>query len=352
MARPSKAGALGRPAGRRGVLLPLVLAVTASASLAACGSSGSSSASSSGGTSATKITFGDLSPTTTLTPFYAAVYEGFFKKAGLNVSVEKFTGGGSSSVAALATGAVDIASGGPTNFISDIAKKAVTGKIFAEVAGAQYDVLATKGITSVSQLKGKTIGVSGGNSADEIYLMAVLAKYGIKPGDVTFVTSGTLAQRFGAISSGTIKATAELDTQRTVEQQVGTVVLKAEDSPVQVPNVTFWGSDKFRTSHADALKRMISVLVSSATWVSQPANKAAALADCEKGSGATAASCEQTIAVNTNPAQAGKWTWSSTWAVDTAGIAKAIDATAQVIPEAKGLTPAAVVDTSITGTQP
>jgi ABC-type nitrate/sulfonate/bicarbonate transport system substrate-binding protein len=334
------------------VALPLLLAVTASLSLAACGSSGSSSEPSSGGTSATKITFGDLSPTTTLTPFYAAVYEGFFKKAGLNVSVEKFTGGGSSSVAALATGAVDVASGGPTNFISDIAKKAVSGKIFAEVAGAQYDVLAAKGTTAVPQLKGKTIGVSGGNSADEIYLMAVLSHYGIKPGDVTFVTAGTLAQRFGAISSGTIKGTAELDTQRTVEQQVGSVILKAEDSPVQVPNVTLWGSDSFLASHAAALKQMVSVLVSSAKWASQPANKAAALADCEKGSGATAASCEQTLAVNTNPAQAGKWTWSTTWAVDTAGIAKAIDATAQVIPDAKGLATADVVDTSITGTTP
>jgi ABC-type nitrate/sulfonate/bicarbonate transport system substrate-binding protein len=333
------------------VLLPLLAAVTASVSLAACGSSGTSPGSSSG-TSADKITFGDLSPTTTLTPFYAAMYEGFFKKAGLDVSVEKFTGGGSSSVAALATGAVDVASGGPTNFIGDIAKKAVSGKIFAQAAGAQYDVLAAKGITGVAQLKGKTIGVSGGNSADEIYLMAVLSHYGIKSGDVTFVTAGTLAQRFGAISGGTIKATAELDTQRTVEQQVGSVILKAEDSPVQVPNVTLWASDAALTSHAAALKKMVQVLVSSTKWVSQPANKKAAVADCEKGSGATAASCEQTISVNTDPSRAGKWTWSSTWAVDTAGISKAIDATAQVIPDAKGLAETDVVDTSITGTTP
>lgn len=337
---------------RRGVLLPVLLALTSAVTLAACGSSGTSSGSSSAGASAGRITFGDLSPTTTLTPFYAALYEGFFKKAGLDVSVEKFTGGGSSSVAALATGAVDVASGGPTNFIGDIAKKAVSGKIFAQVAGPQYDVLAAKGITGIAQLKGKPIGVSGGNSADEIYLMAVLSHYGVDPGDVTFVTAGTLAQRFGAISGGTIKATAELDTQRTVEQQVGSVLLKAEDSPVQVPNVTFWASDDALSSHAAALRTMVRVLVSAATWVARPANKKAAVADCEKGSGATAASCEETITVNTDPTRAGKWTWSSTWAVDTAGITKAISATAQVIPEARKLTAADVVDTSLTGAQP
>ncbi|BBB01280.1 hypothetical protein RVR_8600 [Actinacidiphila reveromycinica] len=337
---------------RRALLLPVLLTVTASLGLAACGSSGTSSGSSSGGASADRITFGDLSPTTTLTPFYAAEYEGFFKKAGLDVSVEKFTGGGSSSVAALATGAVDVASGGPTNFIGDIAEKAVSGRIFAQAAGAQYDVLAAKGITSIAQLKGRTIGVSGGNSADEIYLMAVLSHYGVDPDDVTFVTAGTLAQRFGAVSGGTVKATAELNTQRSVEQRVGTVVLKAEDSAVQVPNVTFWASDDALRSRPAALRKLVGVLVSSARWAAQPAHRKAAVADCEKGSGATAESCEETLAVNTDPARAGRWTWSSTWAVDTAGIAKAISATAQVIPDAKGLSVADVVDTSLTGTRP
>ncbi len=342
---------LHRPRARRlPLLLTVTVTVTAALTLTACGASGTSESSS--GTSEGRITFGDLSPTTTLTPFYAAVYEGFFKKAGLDVSVEKFTGGGSSSVAALATGAVDVASGGPTNFIGDIAKKAISGKIFAQAAGAQYDVLAAKNITSLSQLKGKTIGVSGGNSADEIYLMAVLSHYGVNPDDVTFVTAGTLAQRFGAISGGTVKATAELNTQRSVEQQVGTVLLKAEDSAVQVPNVTFWASDASLKSRPAALKKMVSVLVTAAKWAAQPANRKAAVADCQKGSGATAASCEETLTVNTDPARAGKWTWSSTWAVDTDGITKAISATAQVIPDAKGLTSADVVDTALTGTRP
>jgi NitT/TauT family transport system substrate-binding protein len=285
-------------------------------------------------------------------PFYAAVYEGFFKKAGLDVSVEKFTGGGSSSVAALATGAVDVASGGPTNFIGDIAKKAISGKIFAQVAGADYDILAAKSVTGVSQLKGQKIGVSGGNSADEIYLIAALSHYGITPGDVTFVTAGTPAERLSAVSNGTIKATAEADTQRSVEQSVGSIVLKSESSPVQVPGQALWASDSFLKSNSATLKQMTAVLVSATRWVAQSANKKKAVADCQKGTGATAASCAETLAADSGTARAGKWTWSSTWAVDTAGITQAIAATAQAVSEAKSLTSTDVVDTSITGTQP
>jgi ABC-type nitrate/sulfonate/bicarbonate transport system substrate-binding protein len=336
-----------RRSGERRAWTAVLAALTAGVSLVACGSS-----SSGGGTATKKISFGDLGNSPTMTPFYAAQYEGFFKKAGLNVSVEKFTGGGSSSVAALATGAVDVASGGPTNFIGDIAKKAVSGKIFAEVAGADYDILTGKGVSSVSQLKGQKIGVSGGNSADEIYLIAALSHYGIKPADVTFITAGTPAERLSAVSNGTIKATAEADTQRSVEQSVGSVVLKSQDSPVQVPGQTLYATSSFLKNDPAALKQMISVLVSATKWVSRPANKKAAVADCEKGTGATAASCEQTLAASSNPTEAGKWTWSTTWAVDTAGITQAIAATAQAIPEAKGLTATDVVDSSVTGTQP
>src|SRR6266700_4201479 len=105
-----------------------VAAVLASGAIAACGSPGGSSASSGSSANAAassgtvSINFGDLSPNSTLTPFYVAVDQGFFQKVGLNVTVQKFTGGGATSVAALATGAVQVASGGPTNFIGDMAK--------------------------------------------------------------------------------------------------------------------------------------------------------------------------------------------------------------------------------------
>jgi NitT/TauT family transport system substrate-binding protein len=315
--------------------------------LAACGSSSDDSSGSSN-----EIRFGDVGSSPTLMPFYVAMYEGFFKKAGLNVSVQKFTGGGSSSVAALATGAVDVAAGGPTNFIGSIAKTAISGKLFAELSGPHYDLLVSKGVTSISQLKGQKIGVSGGFSADEIFLMATLAHYGIKSDQVTFVTAGTPAARLSAISSGTIKGTAETDTQRGVEAQTGTILLKAEDNPVKVPGQTLWATDSFLKNHPDGLKKLLSAITSAIQWLKQPANKAAAVADCKKGVGATEATCEQTLASGIASSQSGGYTWSSTSALDRVGITQAVQVTGQVIPEAKHLTFDDVTDTSIAGTKP
>ena len=331
--------------------------------LAACGSS---SATSSGSTTTaapastttqaaatpTNITFGDLAPNSALTPFYAALAQGFFKQNGLNVTVDAFHGGGATSVAALATGAVQIASGGPTNFIGDLAKGVVKGQIFGESQDANYDLVVSKGITNISQLKGKTIGVSGINSADEIFLEATLEHYGISPSQVTFLTAGTLAERLTALSTGHIQATANSASFRAAEEAAGTVLIKSEDNPIKVPTVTFFATQSFIASHPAALKSFIKAVVEGAKWVKNPANQAGALTACETGSGSTAAECTQQIAYAENAAVAGPWTWSSTYAVNPSGIQQAIQATALVIPAAGKLTVSQVVDSSVAGTQP
>ena len=298
------------------------------------------------------ISFGDLAPNTALTPFYAAAAQGFFKENGLNVTVETFHGGGSTSVAALASGAVEVASGGPTNFIGDLAKGVIKGKLIGESQDSNYDVVTSKDITNISQLKGKVIGVSGADSADEIFLEATLQQDGISPSQVTFLTVGTLAERLTAMETGRIQATADSASYRQSELAVGNVALKAENNPLKVPTVVFYAAQSFIDSNAAALKRFIHAIAEAAKWVETPANKAAATADCEQGSGATAAECSQQIAYAKTTSLAGQWTWSSTFALDQAGIAEASKATAIAIPQASKLTLASLVDTSIAGTQP
>lgn len=321
--------------------------------LAACGSSGSNSASGSSGTGGTvSINFGDLSPNSSLTPFYVAVYNGFLEKAGLNVTIQKFQGGGSSSTAALATGAVQVASGGSLNFIGNMARKVIGGKLIGESADSQYDVVTSKNITDISQLKGKTIGVSGANSADNIFLRATLDHYGISDKDVTYLTAGPPAARTTALSAGSIQATADISSFRQSELKAGNVVLKAEDNPIQVPNVVFWANSSYLKSNSAVLERFVKAVAEAAAWTKDPANQQAAISACEKGSGSTAQQCQETIAANNDKTVAGSYTWSSTFALNTKGITDAIAAAAMSIPEAKNLKLADVVDTSIAGTTP
>lgn len=346
----------------RALAAAAVTAVIVSGALAACGSSGSSTAASSGGSDSgassssgsgtVNITFGDLSPNSTLTPFYVAVDQGFFAKQGLNVTVQKFSGGGATSVAALATGAVQVASGGPTNFIGDMAKTVISGKLFGMTVDAGYDLVTAKGITSISQLKGKNIGVSGVNSSDYMFLAATLAHYGISVSDVTFVTSGTTAERLIALSSGKIDAIADQAAFRPSELAVGNVLLKVEDNPVRLPTVTFYADDSFIKSNPGALKKWIAAMTQAAAWAKQPANEAAVVKDCESGSGSTATQCQQTLAWVKTQGSTDPYTWSSTFGLDTKSVQAAISAVALVIPAAKSLTLADVADTTFAGTAP
>lgn len=346
--------ALRGPRTTRSRLACLLSSALVCAGVAACGSSASTGGNSSAGSGSgsASITFGDLSPNTNLTPVYAAEDQGFFKAAGLNVTIQKFTGGGASSVAAVATGAVQIASGGPTNFIGDMAKGVISGKLFAEELDTNYDILTTKNITSVAQLKGKTIGVSGADSADNIFLAATLEHYGIMPSDYTVITAGTTAERLVEISTGKVQAVADSDTERTAENKVGNVLIPAQSNPVKVPGVTFYASDSYIASNSATLKRFIQVVSKATAWVESPANRSAAVSDCEQGSGSTAEECQETIVYSANRSESGPWTWSSTLALDTAGIQEALKATAILVPQARSLTLSDVADTSITGTRP
>jgi len=335
-----------------------VTAVLAASTIAACSSSGGSTNASSaaaGGSAdsgAVNITFGDLSPNSTLTPFYVAVDQGFFKKQGLNVTVQKFSGGGATSVAALATGSVQVASGGPTNFIGDLAKKVISGRLFGMTVDAGYDLVTAKGITSISQLKGKNIGVSGVNSSDYMFLAATLARYGITTSDVTFVTAGTTAERLIALSSGKIDAIADQAAFRPSELAVGNVLLKIEDNPVQLPTVAFYAADSFIKSNPGALKKWIVAMGQAVAWTKQPANEAAVVKDCESGSGSTASQCQQTIAWAKSQSSVDPYTWSSTFGLNTKSLQAAIQAVGLVIPAAKSLTLADVADTTFAGTEP
>jgi NitT/TauT family transport system substrate-binding protein len=347
----------GRARQARGLRAGAIAALLLSGAVAACGSAGSTSGSDSGaragaGSGAVSITFGDLSPNSTLTPFYVAMDQGFFTKAGLNVTVQRFNGGGATSVAALATGSIQIASGGPTNFISDMAKGVITGKLFGMTVDSGYDLVVAKGITSISQLKGKTIGVSGVDSSDDIFLQATLAHYGISASDVTTITAGTTSERLIALSTGKIQAIADQAAFRPSELAVGSVLLKAEDNPVKLPTVAFYADGSFIKSDPAALKKFIGAMVQAAAWSKQPANEKAVVADCEQGSGSTATECEQTIAWAKTQTSVDPYTWSSTFGLDTKSLQTAIQAVSLVIPQAKSLTLSGIADTSIAGTNP
>jgi NitT/TauT family transport system substrate-binding protein len=344
-------GVKPRVLGRVGVPLALSAGLVAAVACNSSGSSGSGSSGSSGDSAGIpKITIGLISPGTSQTPLFVALQEGFFKKAGLDVTAQNLSGGTPSAIAAFATGSVNMLAAGSTEFIEYTSKKVISGKMFAELADQNYDIVVSKEITSIQQLKDKTIGISSLNGADQIYLEAVLAKNGMSDKDVTFITSGSSTNRLTALSTGSIQGIAVSNANRDTSNKTGTILLKSGDSPVQVPSSMLFASDDLITKHKALLTKFVAALSEASMWLR--ANVAAAAADCAKGSGDKVETCASAIAINIDPSVSSKFTWSSTCAINTAGVKSALAVMATFAPETKNLTVADVVDTSIAGTAP
>jgi ABC-type nitrate/sulfonate/bicarbonate transport system substrate-binding protein len=297
-----------------------------------------------------KINFGELSSAISHTPIYVAIQQGYFKKAGLEVSMQTLSGGTPAAMAAFATGSVSVMNAGAAEFIEYVAKRVISGKIIGESADATFDIVVAKGIGSIQDLKGKLVGTSGQNGADQIYLEAVLQHYGLSEKDVIFVTSGNPTNRLTAFSVGAVQAIAASNSNRDSSMKFGTVLLKSNDSPIQIPAGLFFANNDMITKHKVELKRFMAALGEATEWVR--ANPEAAVADCAKGTGLTLDACRSGIAALTDPLMNSRYTWSSTGAVNTAGIEAALAIEATVNPETKGLTVADLVDTSIAGTTP
>ena len=213
-----------------------------------------------------------------------------------------------------------------------------------------YDVVVAKGITSIPEIKGKTIGIVAPNSADYVFLVATLQNYGVSTKDVTFIASGNPLNRLAALDKGVIQATAATNAQRADVAKVGNILLKSGDNPVGFPQVMFIANNDLLNNHKPLLKAFVGVMQQATEWMK--ANPAEAAAVCAKVLKSTVEVCGPSIALNFDRSVSSKFTWSSTYAVNVDGVKSALAVLATLDPTAQALTIDDVADTTIAGTSP
>jgi ABC-type nitrate/sulfonate/bicarbonate transport system substrate-binding protein len=324
------------------------------ATVVACNSSGSPGADAPGSTSGspgnTKIIYGQIQGSTNHLPLYVAIGQGFFDKAGLNVSIQTLSGGTTATMAAMKAGAINVMGAGAAEFVEYIGKKVVDGKMFGEVADQVYDIIVAKDIASLQQLKGQPIGISGLNGGDNTYFDAVLEKYGISTRDVTFVTTGSSTNRITALANGAVKAIAVPNDRRAATSAVGTILLKSGESPIRIPGGMYLANSNLLSNHKPLLQKFLAAMGEATAWIRN--NQEAAAADCVKAVQTTLADCTAAIEFNLDPRSTSPYHWSATGAMNAEGLEEAIRIMGQLEPELKGLSLDDVADFSIAGSTP
>jgi NitT/TauT family transport system substrate-binding protein len=158
-------------------------------------------------------------------PLTLAKQLGLFEEVGLSVEILNFQGG-ARALEALVAGSVDLVSG----FYDHTIQKQTTDVVpltmvvlfdrYPGVVLLAEPELASQ-LRSLSDLKGKTLGVTSLGSSSHMLLNYVLAQAGLGRDDVGVISIGTGASALAALESGRVPAGMFLDPTATQLQQLG-----------------------------------------------------------------------------------------------------------------------------------
>jgi ABC-type nitrate/sulfonate/bicarbonate transport system substrate-binding protein len=228
---------------------------------------------------AEKTTVREVFPSKTAVfwPSYVASAEGLYTRA--NLDVENITSDPNVLISALLGGSAEVAYADSTQLMLALEKGANIIAVGLQTDHNPYKLMASPGIKTIADLKGKKIGVA---SAIDIYtyvLKEVLKKGGIdSEKDVELIVGGGQNQRLAAIQSNAVQAGwFTLPADARLAAQGYTSLAFAPDS---YPNLTLSATSVRRdwaTAHPDVVRRFLRAQSDAVRWLYNPANKAQAI---------------------------------------------------------------------------
>lgn len=163
--------------------------------------------------------------------------QGLFKKAGGNVTINKFDGG-KTTRDAMISGRVDVGVLGATPFVVGAAKGNMVAIGMSMYAGKTGSIVAgkNKGIKSIADLKGRRVASQLGSSTDQVFQEKILPKFGVSRNDVHTVNIPH-QNHLAALISGSVDAFAGIEPFPSLAETegIGDVVIDYSDfdiSPV------------------------------------------------------------------------------------------------------------------------
>lgn len=218
-------------------------------------------------------------PITEVINLLAEPDKGFFRQESLAFHYLPGAGGGD-ALRNLLSGQADIAFTDPGSFFAAIDKGAKLRAVYDIYPQNVFNVvtLASSGINSPADLKGKRIGVYSLASGTRQNLQILLQQFGLTEKDVTIVVTGLL--NFAPLMQGQVDATAATDTGLALAKRRGMLdvnVFKVADylnysSDLLVVEESFYQEKK------DTLRRFLAAYRASVEWMMGNAEEAAKLA--------------------------------------------------------------------------
>jgi NitT/TauT family transport system substrate-binding protein len=189
---------------------------------------------------------------------FVAKESGQFQKYGVDARLVLFEGGSLLAQAALAGETKFSVTSGPVTIASRSAG-ADTIAIAGYINTLPYNLVTTKAITSVDQLKGKKIAISRFGSNTDTAVRLLLEKVGLNPAkDVTIIQMGAQPSRFQALVAGSIEATIIAPPfDITAKKQGFNVLVNLAELGLAYPQQVVETTDRFIKENPQAVKNFL-----------------------------------------------------------------------------------------------
>lgn len=223
------------------------------------------------------LSYGTVSVAAFDWPELVAQRLGFFAADGIAVEVIR-TGSSAANAQQLVAGSLDVAECSSSQAIEAIAGGAPIVAIQERVAAAPYFVMGRKGLTSIAQLKGKSIIVGGPNDITRVFMDKVLAGAHLGPDDYTYLFAGATDARFAALVSGSVDAAilSPPISTRAADQGYPDLADVAKYFP-QFPFDVFAVRTAWAAQHRDLLVAFTKAHIQGVRWLADPVNRARAI---------------------------------------------------------------------------
>jgi NitT/TauT family transport system substrate-binding protein len=183
---------------------------------------------------------------------------GLFKKYGLDVDLVLISGAPIVN-AALLSGEVAIAQGGPAPSIQTNLKGAGTYIILGNTNRFPYQLVATPNARDIADLKGKRFAIARIGAADHTAILFVLPRLGLQPEkDLNLVAVGAVPSRFAALANGAVAATLLIPPETSKAKELGFRVLaNFMDIDLDFQQNAIYTTRSFINQRTDAVRRFV-----------------------------------------------------------------------------------------------
>jgi ABC-type nitrate/sulfonate/bicarbonate transport system substrate-binding protein len=205
---------------------------------------------------------------------------GFFKEEGLDVRPVTLASSGPIMMALLMSGQADIVVAGAVAILRGIHRGAPVIVVSGHLNRMSYALMTAKGLKTVADLKGKTIGITGIGGMGEFTVVESLRRKGlVKDRDFSVLNiEGGPAARIAALKTGRVHAVPLTPGQRVQAENEGfTVLLDTRETLSEIPSTIVASTREFASSSPDKMVRFLRALAKAMDLIRRDKEKAMSL---------------------------------------------------------------------------